>query len=243
MGKRETWNAVMEADITFNIRTWTGWMPENPLLTAGTSSRIKRSQTPDASSVPAMLRRRLNPLGRACVSVTKDIADNRHEGALVYCSRHGDLERSLTVLQEVASKSPVSPMQFSLSVHNAITGILSIHNQFTGCISSIAFGEEGLTPTLLEAAGLLADHPEVVCILSDVPPPDIYRKPNYGPNVPYAACFVLSRGDDLSFSTSCKPAPPPTTLPQGMALLIFLENDCPNLAIPHNGSQWVLTRT
>lgn len=235
----------MGAAINFSIQAWAGWMPVDPTLDTLPGSRINRADTPDVSTIPALLRRRLNGLGRASVAPAMKVLEGSGNAAVVYSCRHGDLERSLAVLQELASDVPVSPMQFSLSVHNAIAGILSIDRQLTACISSIAFGDEGLVPTLLEAVGLLSDqYPQVLCIVSDVPPPDIYRAQGYGPRLPHAACFVVSSGGGLSLSVAGKSAGEAApALPQAMALLQFLESETHRLAINHNGSVWLLSKS
>ena len=45
---------------------------------------------------------------------------------LVYASRHGETTRNFALLSDTAEQQPLSPTQFSLSVHNAIIGLWSI---------------------------------------------------------------------------------------------------------------------
>ena len=84
-------------------------------------------ETPPSSKInplPAALRRRLNKFGRAAAGMSADKVQG--DPLIVFASRYGDAERSATILQEIAKGEDVSPMQFSLSVHNAVSGILSI---------------------------------------------------------------------------------------------------------------------
>src|SRR4051812_6705411 len=99
--------------LTFSILDWKAWTPAHDLQ-------------PDVSVIPAMLRRRLSPIGRAALSVIMPLADSQGAMPLVYVSRHGDLNRTLGLLQDLALGEPLSPTAFSLSVHNATAGLFSI---------------------------------------------------------------------------------------------------------------------
>lgn len=252
--------------ISFAVSSWSGWtslatgMPQTqtsavtdsaPLGVLGSEnpgieSPILISQSPDVSIIPPLLRRRLNPMGRACVS---EMLRHLREGdnpAVVYCSRHGDIERTLSVLKEQASGEPLSPMNFSLAVHNAIAGVISIHQLISANISSIAAGEEPLVPVLLEAAGLLSDDcPAVLCVFCDVPLPEIYRSPQEQVPAPYATCFRITRDQGLALElqlldeadTGAKVQTAPLTFVE------FLSSTRDTFSTLHNGGQWAVRKT
>lgn len=232
--------------IPFSVSDFCAWQQlpagsEAPNHLAG----IKLSEQPDVSSIPAMLRRRLNTLGRAAASQILTILESGDNPAIVYNSRHGDLTRTLGVLKDLAANDPVSPMNFSLTVHNAVPGIISIHTGITATISSIASGNEGLVPTLLEGIGLLSDDcPKVICLLCDAPPPAIYRNVANQPELAYACCFVLERGNNLQLQQSSpqQPSTQSERAPQAIDFAQFLATEIPTLTVTNNGSKWLIEK-
>lgn len=227
---------------SFAISEWSGWkaMPSGNSLNEQESFTI--SETPDVAIIPLMLRRRLNLLGRACGS---EILKHLEIMPIVYCSQHGDIERTTRILNELADDQPVSPMHFSLAVHNAICGILSIQTGLTSNISTISAGQEGLVPVLLEATGILLSGAEkVLCVICDVTLPEIYQDEQSLPKIPYAISFVVSKSEGIHLAL--------TQLPQHLdeqkiiqlptCLIEFLSSNKTELLINHNEATWKLAR-
>lgn len=232
--------------INFAVTEWSGWTPTLlPNSNPGTRS-IKHHETPDVSAIPAMLRRKLNTLGRACAAQVLDVLPaSTPDIPLVYCSQHGDIQRTLSVLLELAESASVSPNNFSLAVHNAICGVLSIHAGLTGSINTIAAGQQGLVPVLLEAAGLLSPScPQVLCVMCDVPLPDVYQTADSQPQAPFAICFLLSAtaGTGLSLNQAEAEA---GSAPYITALNFceFLDDQTASaMAVTHNGCSWEIVK-
>ena len=231
--------------ISLAVSEWSGWQTT---LSDGDFDElhdITVSETPDVAIIPAMLRRRLNLLGRACAcEVLKHLKDGENV-PIVYCSQHGDIERTLSVLKELVNQQPVSPMHFSLAVHNAICGVLSIHAGLTANICTIAAGQQGLVPVLLEAAGILMSGAEkVLCVICDVPLPEVYRDEQSLPKIPYAISFVITKSEGVNLTLTQLPShdeePLVGQLP--IHLIEFLATNQTELMIAHNGSTWKLTR-
>ncbi|GAA6154084.1 beta-ketoacyl synthase chain length factor [Pseudoteredinibacter isoporae] len=125
-----------------------------------------------------MLRRRLSPLGKLALSCFESLPENRADTA-VFCSEHGEVDRTVSLLDAIARHEDMSPTNFSLSVHNAIAGIYSIAHKYNGAINAICAGSNSLFTTLIEAYGLLeAGHEEVACLIYDEPLPNIYTPPH-----------------------------------------------------------------
>ncbi len=194
-----------------------------------------------------MLRRRLNTLGRAAAAEILRMNEHHANLPIVYGSRHGDIERTLNVLSEMARGEPVSPMHFSLSVHNAITGILSIHSGTTAGISSIAALEECLVPVLLEAVGLLHEgHERVICVIADVPVPLIYRRDCPWPATPFAAGFTVSADGGLQamLTQDSSPIMPQGSedIPEALQFIEFLASGARLFHSAHNGGHWIIAK-
>ncbi len=232
--------------INFAVTEWSGWTPAQPPHDSPTNSSIKHHETPDVSAIPAMLRRKLNALGRACAAQVLDVLPaTTAEIPLVYCSQHGDIQRTLAVLLELAESASVSPNSFSLAVHNAICGVLSIHAGLTGSINTMAAGQQGLVPVLLEAAGLLSPTcPQVLCVLCDVPLPAVYQSADSQPQAPFAMCFLLSstEGTGLTLRQSGA-ATGSAAYVAPLNLCEFLDNQAvSSMALTHNSCSWEIVK-
>ena len=102
-------------------------------------------------ALPAILRRRVTPVGQmafraACALSVPDAA------RFIFCSRHGEFQRTLGILTALATGEPVSPAEFSLSVHNALAGLLSIAWHNRAGHTTIAAGADSFGSALIEAA-------------------------------------------------------------------------------------------
>src|SRR5690625_3028015 len=244
--------------VKIGISDWSGWTTAPPAPLAA-DSPLRVSDAPDASAIPALLRRRLNTLGRAAAAELLRLPAGEHHAPVVYSSRHGDIARTLSVLLELARDESVSPMNFSLAVHNAIPGILSIHSGNTANITSLAALEESLVPALLEAAGMLQEgHRRVLCLFADVPVPDIYRPCCPEPAAPYAASFIVSAAADDRFSLEfvaaeegardadvhkASVAPDSPGRPEALRFVEYLSSGAHRFDTRHNGGFWALTRS
>ena len=131
---------------------------------------------PPLAEVPAMMRRRIDPLGRAALQVAWWAqGDAAGTMPVVFASRWGEIARSLTLLQQLATEEPLSPTHFSLSVHNASGALYSMARQDRQNYLAVAGGEHSAEAAFCEAIGLLANgHPEVLVVHVDAPLPDAY---------------------------------------------------------------------
>ena len=193
---------------SITIQHWAAWIP-------GISSRAdwqlwlqgekltQAGATPDLVQIPALLRRRLSPLGKMALSVAWSVIPSAETKlSAVFASRHGELERTVAMLQsiaaaETASASTLSPTQFSLSVHNAIGGVHSIARKDFSAITALAVGDEGLNLALMEAGLILAESEagQALCVIYDEPLPEPYSDPRVGPARPFALALIVSRND------------------------------------------------
>ncbi|MCX7564274.1 beta-ketoacyl synthase chain length factor [Xanthomonadaceae bacterium XH05] len=176
----ETTVAGVGTRIQFCVTDWSAWAPgldsadqwmhwaRNPFLPHGDS-------LPSLSHVAPMQRRRIDRLGRAAIQAAdgcrraEDSAD-----PLVFASRHGDVVRSLALLEALNAGEPMSPTQFGLSVHNAIAAQYSILHGLRGNYTALAGGTASVETALVEAAGLLADGAASVTMVycdATLPPP------------------------------------------------------------------------
>ena len=111
-----------------SIIAWGAWAP-------GLSSRedwrqwrqgnrtIGIENPPMPKAVPKLLQRRLSPLAKAVFNVIEQCVQQGEAPPAVFSSAHGEIAKSLQMLENLQSGEELSPTAFSLSVHNAIAGL------------------------------------------------------------------------------------------------------------------------
>lgn len=81
---------------------------------------------PRLTALPMMTARRLNSGSKLAVDIGLAMLQNHAIDAVVYSSRHGELERNYRILHALATGQSVSPTDFAMSVHNSAVGNLTI---------------------------------------------------------------------------------------------------------------------
>ncbi len=212
---------------------WTDWARDPCELESGDAQ-------PDVSFLPAMQRRRLSRLARMVFAVATPLAAGRPAMPLVYASRHGETTRTFAILNDLAGEEPLSPTQFSLSVHNAIIGLWSIQQQDTSEMTSLAAEGDGLEHAVLEATLLLGEGaPEVLVVVAEDQPPTVYAPWINDVSFPYAVALLLKPGRawQLSLGTA-EPTPACAAHPHAINLIRALLNNKPTLQNQWGSRQW-----
>jgi hypothetical protein len=216
-------------EFRFSITRWGAWAPglESPEAWhrwARGEAVIASHGEPKAAALPPMLRRRTGRLGRMALEAALQ-CDPGSGLPAVFCSRHGDVGRTLELLEAQARDERVSPAAFGLSVHNAIGGLLSIATGSQATMTAIAAGIATVPAGILEACGLLAEgSPDVLLVAYDEPLPALYAEFRDDAEVPYAWAWRMAQADGPSYTltteTSEEPgeAAPPVE-PLGLELL------------------------
>ncbi|MCB1853780.1 MAG: beta-ketoacyl synthase chain length factor [Halieaceae bacterium] len=114
-------------------------------------------EQPDLGTVPALKRRRLGALARTVFHVLDRCADTDQSEPVVFSSYLGEIKRTQALLESVAAGGPVSPMAFSLSVHNAIAGQWSLIRGIKAPMTALSPPAGSPVPALLEAQGILLE--------------------------------------------------------------------------------------
>jgi hypothetical protein len=160
---------------------WSAWTPgvSTPAeWQAWAKGMLAIADAPDAPPVdfiPAMQRRRLSRLSRLSLAAAYACAGDKHTLPTVFASRHGEIHRTLGLLADLARNEPLSPMAFSLSVHNTAAGLYSITTGNTAPSTAIAAGRDTLPMAMIEATGQLQHHHEVMVVYAEEPLPAEYQ--------------------------------------------------------------------
>ncbi|WP_158217752.1 beta-ketoacyl synthase chain length factor [Marinobacterium stanieri] len=191
----QSWNAVAPG---LNCpEDWRNWL-QAPYLLDTQLAKIPLKQ------IPPLLRRRFTELGRCAAGAALPLLENIDSIPSVFASRHGDTPLTLSLLEGIAEQQPMSPTGFSLAVHNAVSGLLSIARKDVSEVTAIAASEQLIAHALMEAMTQLQEHERVLCLIYDVPLPELYQPYVTTEPFPFALAMILSRGTGECFQLGQK---------------------------------------
>lgn len=156
---------------------------------------VTSDERPAAADVPAMTRRRLTRWGRQALEVAGPCAKHLSaETPVIFSSRHGDTQRTLSLLESLAAGQTLSPNAFSLSVHNSALGLFTILHELQMPSVALAAGRETLAQAWIEAVTHLATGaPRVLLVHTDEPLGGPYTPFADEIDMPASVALVLER--------------------------------------------------
>ena len=151
------------------------------------------------SQVPAMKRRRMSQLTKMALHTSYQSIEKGDIAAdtpmTIFASQHGELERTVKIINNLNASEDISPTDFSLSVHNSALGLFSINSGNTLPATTIAAGTDSFGFALLEAHNLLQRFPDETILLTcfdQLPPHPLNLAYKY-PSISYSSSMLLSR--------------------------------------------------
>ncbi len=207
------WHAIAPGHST--VDEWQHWAGKASTLDA--TLPIAKPQF-----LPMMTARRLSAGSRAAVECGLAILARQSVDAIVFTSRHGELERNLRILTALKDQQALSPTDFAMSVHNSAVGSLTIAARQPLVSSSISAGMDSFQQGLLEVTALhQAGYAQVLLVDFDGVVPDYYQPwlPEIDRfNAPYAVALLLQSGDAWR-CTAESARPESVALPQSLQFL------------------------
>ncbi|GGX86802.1 hypothetical protein GCM10007160_12690 [Litchfieldella qijiaojingensis] len=207
-----------------HLEDWQAWSAAQASVAINSQHDI--STNPGAAKLPAMLRRRLDEVGRATCEILKTL-DPEASCPLIHASRHGDATHTLQMLEALAQGDPISPTRFSMSVHNAVLGVHSIASRHHRPLQALGACGHEFDALVCEARGYLTEgYPAVVIVFSEGPRPAAYQGHAEYPESPCAVGMrlTLDSGRKLlphDVSQSARPTP--------LDVIAWLNADTPHL--------------
>jgi len=182
--------------VGFRIESWAAFVPGVEHLYKHPQVITEPLNKSSLKLIPPMLRRRFSTLGKYAISAALHVLPEGESIPTIFSSRYGETGLTLSLLDGIGQDEAMSPTNFSLAVHNAVSGLFSIARKDYSAVTSIAAMKGLVLQTLLEAAAQLDTVDKVLCVIYDVPIPDIDRQ--YAPNdaIPYAIAVILSQGKE-----------------------------------------------
>lgn len=234
-----------------NIVDWQGRAPGMSEATQWRQwSRHPHAFDPSApqaklTELPMMTARRLSSGSKLAVECGLAMLRRHQIDAILYTSRHGELERNYRILHALATQQAISPTDFALSVHNSAVGNLTIAAQRTIVSSSLSAGRDTFQQGLCEVMCLLqAGYQRVLMVDFDGYLPEFYH-PQLSPEMPtwpYALALVIEAGTALRCVTRRGETSAETALPQSLLFLQHYLQDSPAFTLPGERVQWQWSR-
>ncbi|MBW9461322.1 beta-ketoacyl synthase chain length factor [Kluyvera sp. EC_51] len=196
--------------------------------------------------LPMMTARRLSSGSKLAVECGLALLRRHHIDAILFTSRHGELERNFRILQALATEQPISPTDFALSVHNSSIGNLTIAAKKPLVSSSLSAGRDTFQQGLCEAIGLMqAGYSRILMVDFDGFLPEFYHAylPSTMPTWPFAVGFVLEAGINWQCETQRGAAREEDSLPQSLQFLQHYLQNVEEFTLPGERTQWRWSRT
>ncbi len=237
---------------TFNMIDWQARAPG----LSDTSQWLEWSLQPYAidpqaplaklSELPMMMARRLNSGSKLAVECGLACLRRHSIDAVLYTSRHGELERNYRILHALATNQMVSPTDFAMSVHNSAVGNLTITAKQPIVSSSLSAGMDTFQQGLCEVACLLqSGYQRVLMVDFDGSLPEFYHPmlPKNMPVWPYAAAFVFEVGNGFACSSQRGGDGDEPVFPQSLQFLQHYLSDQQQFMISGEKLQWFWSRS
>lgn len=241
------------------VEGWSAWTPGCPerdrireWLTADSPSwmDLEGEEDPVLENIsPRQLRRcsRITRMGlRAAFDAVADSPYEEDEVRLVWITRHGEINVTIDLLEDLADGEMLMPMAFSNSVPNTPAGYYDIATDNTLPTRTVCGGYDSFHQGMLDAAGLLNDHPDcpVLVVQADGVLPDPLDRFRERTPVSFGMGLVLSArsGEELTCrretaESSQKPAKPP-----GLKFLRWFLGDAASTIFECGQQAWVWQR-
>lgn len=237
--------------INFNIDKWLALSPglitpESWLVWSENGCQWPEELTPPpVHLIKPMMRRRMSSLSKLALQAALDISTEESIDYIIFASRHGELTRTIKLIEDIMKGEDASPMAFSQSVHNTAAGLFTISANRATPVTSLAAVESSLHHALIEAAIYLQENPQhrVLIVDFDEPLPTPYEKyeaqlHDNHPYQGYAFTAILSAGDDIHLSWTKNTVEATPSLPQSFSIIDSLLQNKSNVTINDQRMAW-----
>lgn len=197
------------------------------------------------SELPMMTARRLSSGSKLAVECGLAMLRRHEIDAVLYTSRHGELERNYRILHALATAQALSPTDFALSVHNSAVGNLTIAAKKPIVSSSLSAGRDTFQQGLCEVICLLqAGYQRVLMVDFDGFLPEFYHPwlPPTMPTWPFAVALVIESGNTWQCETRQQRADAEPTLPQSLLFLQQYLQNADTFTLSGERMQWQWSR-
>jgi len=233
----DKWLAISPGLIS--LEDWACWSKNNCKWPSG------ELQIP-VNLIKPIVRRRMSSLSKLAVQAALQMSLDEAIDYIVFSSRHGELTRTVKLIEDIIKGEDASPMAFSQSVHNTAAGLLTISSNRATPVTSLAAVESTLHHALIEASIYLHENPlhRALVVDFDEPLPVQYAayeesdKPYQG----YAFSAILSAGDKFQLTWCKNNTSSSSTYPQTLSVIDSLLQEKKQFQINDQRFSWTWNR-
>lgn len=193
--------------MTMSVDGWAAWTPGCPdredmrewFRTADPSLNQLQGETePSVESVPSRQLRRCSRITRMGLRAAFDCVDDSpytaDEVQLVWVTRHGEINVTIDLLEDLAGDEMLMPMAFSNSVPNTPAAYFDIAAGNTFPTRTVCGGRDSFHQGLIDATGLLEQQPDhpVLVVQADGMLPEPLDEFNESTAVPFGIGLMIS---------------------------------------------------
>ena len=187
--------------LTFGIERWDAWSAgirdeqswEQNLRENSTTGHSVSLNNANHLYLKPRQKRRLSAISKITLDVAFGALGNEAQLSSIFASRRGEVQRMAGLLQSICKGEELSPMAFSLSVHNTTSGLFSIQSGNQAPSTAIAAGYDTLSSALIEACSQLAcGQDKLLLVVSEDIMPEVYATFADPNEQPVAAAFLLT---------------------------------------------------
>lgn len=245
---------MYENEVIFSIARHAAWAPgvttqEGWADWARAPWPLMPGDEPKVAAMPPMLRRRAGLLGRMALEVAYACMQQDRDIPTVFCSRHGEVSRSVELLRDLARGEPLSPTAFGLAVHNASAGLFSIARADRANHVALAAGSATFEHAVIEACSQLADGaPMVLIVACDMALPEPFAAFEDCDEQSFAFAWVIAPAQAdlpalrLSWQANHDAAAAASRMPGGLDVLRFHMSEERALVRTAAGKRWTWSR-
>ena len=231
--------------LRIQVEKWSFWSPESadPIGWAKhwqDAGAERLAGDPDVTAIPAMQRRRMSRLSRMALAAALDVIPDEAVDYSIFCSQHGEIVRTSSLLLSMTQGIELSPTAFAQSVHNTASGLFTVLAETNAPSSSIASGANTFAYGWMDALAYLARNPDHRVLLVDFDEviPEEYQTYSIQLISDHALALVLSVADEGGVGVIRTPPGEDERLPQGPLFLAWQQSDSATLSLTTEGQGW-----
>ena len=186
--------------LKFSVNQWALWsLPpnESPI----TAENVYTGK-PSLDSLSGMVKRRMPGSAKAIQQLNDD--HQWHQLPCVYASKHAELSRTYKIIRQF--NQDLSPALFSMSVHNAIPGLLSVINHDDSVYTVIDSMSGVVEMAVTEAVSWLSQYPKVKVVYFEEDSRTEADLSEADKDSGMVLMMVIESGDDCTLSLESKSA-------------------------------------
>ncbi|MBR9728312.1 beta-ketoacyl synthase chain length factor [Shewanella intestini] len=130
--------------------------------------------------IPSAIKRRASALTKLVIGTCLPILSETDIDYIVFATQHGEINRTLTLLNSLAQEQELSPTAFAQSVTSTAPGLLTIAAKKPIPFTTVSGNNNTLEAGLIEVAIRLQQQPQhqILLIVADESLPEIYKQHN-----------------------------------------------------------------